>query len=212
MIKNYLPKNLEELSHAYIIESRENEIVSSLKKYAGEIISGVEVVHLSSSTLSITDAREIKVLSGVKKTQCFIISFDFITREAQNSLLKTLEEPASDTYFFMVTPSLHQIIETVLSRVDVIKIQGKGEFSSFIHKTPAEKIELVENLIKDIQTGSKTKENAIEWVEGIIEELNSIKKSENSEKVAKLEKIRGYLFDQGASVKQLLELAMLTTL
>src|SRR3989344_6303663 len=50
----------------------------------------------------------------------FRIEFQEIGREAENSLLKILEEPPPDTYFFLWTPSLENICDTIKSRITPI--------------------------------------------------------------------------------------------
>lgn len=83
-----------------------------------------------------------KPAMGHKK---FIIaSFNTISHQAQNSLLKTLEEPRSDTHIFLVTPSASSLLSTVLSRVQVVDIGGDsisvgGDLNTSKTKTSAEK-------------------------------------------------------------------------
>ena len=48
-----------------------------------------------------------------------------LTFEAQNALLKTLEEPVGGAHFFIHLPSLGNILPTFLSRVSVTHIDGK---------------------------------------------------------------------------------------
>ena len=89
-----------------------------------EIISVLEELHdirsngnpdffrTSFDTLTIDDARKLKVLHDTKPTselgkRIFILSMNGITIEAQNALLKLLEEPAPYAHFFLVVPSAH---------------------------------------------------------------------------------------------------------
>lgn len=73
----------------------------------------------------IISANIRKPAMGHKK---FIVSsFNTISHQAQNSLLKTLEEPRPDTHIFLVTPSISTLLPTVLSRVQVVDI-GSDDF------------------------------------------------------------------------------------
>jgi len=58
----------------------------------------------------------------------FFIHVKQISREAQNALLKILEEPPFGTYFLIYSPSSYGIIETVKSRLTVIE-SGREEIS-----------------------------------------------------------------------------------
>src|SRR3989338_7246452 len=49
-----------------------------------------------------------------------ITEFDKATVEAQNALLKVLEEPPSNTYFILGAHRLERILKTVISRCQII--------------------------------------------------------------------------------------------
>ena len=51
----------------------------------------------------------------------FIISTNFITKDAQNSLLKIFEEPRADSVFFLVMAGASDLIPTLKSRLIIIK-------------------------------------------------------------------------------------------
>jgi DNA polymerase III delta prime subunit len=53
-----------------------------------------------------------------------IDQFNKATLEAQNSFLKTLEEPASNTVFILITQNLFSVLKTIQSRVQIFKFSG----------------------------------------------------------------------------------------
>ncbi len=62
----------------------------------------------------------------------FIYPADALTREAQNSLLKLLEEPPSQTAFFLLTRQRHQLLPTIRSRCQFLSwIQFKEKVSRY---------------------------------------------------------------------------------
>lgn len=57
--------------------------------------------------------------------QVFIIDdAHLLTRVSQNVLLKTLEEPSADTILMLVTPNLHTLLPTIVSRCRRLRFQA----------------------------------------------------------------------------------------
>lgn len=73
-------------------------------------------------TVGVGDIREMVVQRAVQRPQegrrqIFLIDDAHnVTREAFNALLKTLEEPAAETVIILITPNLHALPATVVSR------------------------------------------------------------------------------------------------
>ncbi len=118
----------------------------------------MEVHHEEFALLGIGDARRLRGLQTTKafdnnKSRCFVIGFAAITEEAQNALLKTLEEPTLGTKFIFVTTPSAALLPTFLSRVQVLQPpplrQGSAGLSEkFYQSNPAERLTLVNDLIK----------------------------------------------------------------
>ena len=73
------------------------------------------------TTIPVDDIREMIRLCGehpaAGQTRVVLIeAAEALTPQAQNALLKTLEEPATDTHFILVTEKVSAILPTVLSR------------------------------------------------------------------------------------------------
>ncbi len=104
----------------------------------------------------IISANIRKPAMGHKK---FIVSsFNTISHQAQNSLLKTLEEPRPDTHIFLVTPSTSTLLPTVLSRVQVINTENAKDFESsevaenvekFLTSKIPTRLEIVKKILAD---------------------------------------------------------------
>jgi len=54
----------------------------------------------------------------------FALFVPSMTTEAQNALLKTLEEPAANALFFLIVPSPEMMLPTIRSRVQTLEIQA----------------------------------------------------------------------------------------
>lgn len=138
--------------------------------------------------------------------QIITIAFNSTNNESQNSLLKMLEEPRSNTYFFIIIPTKRIILETVLSRAQIFEYKNEIEISEqtqkFIKAKPAKRLELVKKILDDLKTENTTKQQIIEFVEEIEKYAHENK---NTILLKRILEIKEYIKDQGASVKQLLE-------
>lgn len=83
-------------------------------------------------TFVIDDAREVKTFHGMRPVtevgkKIFVLRMNGITVEAQNALLKLLEEPAEYAHFFIIIPSVHLLLPTVKSRMQELQIMKNGD-------------------------------------------------------------------------------------
>jgi len=205
----------------------QHSAIASLKQ-TGKLRGNPDFFDRTYVNFTIDDAREIKLLAGMKATiisskKIFIIMMNGITVEAQNALLKLLEEPGEHTHFFLIIPSAHLLLPTVKSRLSFlnphnkITINDKGITSDihllaqkFLKSAPKQKLDIVKELIDDISKEKRPKQDAID----LLDELEEIVR-ENGLKsnVLKLESIlhaRKYVTDRAPSLKMLLEYVALS--
>lgn len=113
--------------------------------------------HSANVSISINQIREIKQLIFQKPlTQRFNIVIIYeaqkLTIEAQNALLKILEEPPQSTIIILVAPDSSALLPTILSRVTIIKampkLQDKGAYKSLISVDNASFLKEI-SIIKD---------------------------------------------------------------
>ncbi|MCB9805603.1 hypothetical protein H6775_00415 [Candidatus Nomurabacteria bacterium] len=220
----YLSKT--NLHHAYICEGDKKEIYNNLCTFCQndlnfKIKANPDFVYEEYDKLLISHARRLRDIQMNKTTdrgrKIYIISFNFITIEAQNALLKVLEEPTEGTHFFFITPSAHIFLPTVLSRVNVISYKKSLDrvSSNFLKKSLKEKMNLVTKMVNDIKDEKVSKFEAIVFAREVALDIyNDAKKKNDYQKLKKLseiEKIIDYLHSTGSSVKQLLEYLVLLT-
>lgn len=111
--------------HAYILLSRE---VTNHKNKADKLAAKQKAKILPFKVQKIEDVRnlrELTKLSFSQKTAVYIENIDQTTTEAQNAFLKSLEEPQENIIYILTANNLHNVIETVQSRCEVIKITGE---------------------------------------------------------------------------------------
>lgn len=211
-------KELKKLSyHSYCIEGQDTSVAALkdllLNEHGIEEKGNPDFFCRSYETFSIDDARQIKSAHEMKPVHAsdrkiFIISAHGMTIEAQNALLKLLEEPAEYAYFFLVIPSAHLLLPTIRSRVHLIKtdrIEAES-LKSFLNESRAKRLETIKKLVEDISDEKKSRQEAIAF-------LNEIERAVYEEKGAKggqeslsvIEKARTYMNDRAPSLKMLLE-------
>ncbi|MDU7243413.1 DNA polymerase III subunit delta' [Clostridium sp.] len=126
----------DEISHAHIIVGEDGIGKSNLAKILAKSILGVhedrnsiDIVNYRSkkSSFGVDDVREIvdeinkKPFESDKKV---IIIYDGnkLTVQAQNALLKTIEEPPKGVFIILLCESLELILDTIKSRCQVYKL------------------------------------------------------------------------------------------
>jgi hypothetical protein len=219
----------KDLYHSYVIEGNPETagipLLSFLEK-RGEIeANSPDVLCQVYESFTMNDSSEIKNwhsnigITGGKKI-C-IISAKFINREAEQSLLKIIEEPALNTHIFIIIPDSSTLLETIISRVHLIKIKDteninleiKNEVLKFMSASPSERIDSISFIIKN----NKSEESSGQlrfYATTFINEIEQIiyqkfKKNRNDENIKfilnELQKSREYLSTPGAAVKMILE-------
>lgn len=83
------------------------------------------------SKLGIAEARKIKGHFSLKPYSAkgrVVVMEDAsqLTQEAQNALLKTLEEPPESAILILAAPSDAKLLPTILSRCQIVRVQGIG--------------------------------------------------------------------------------------
>lgn len=211
--------NKDNLHHAYCIEGDMETVqpmlISFLEKEMGiKTVANPDFYIESHDTFSVEESRQLKERQqkrafGNKKI--FIISFSFITREAQNALLKIFEEPTSDTHFFIITNSAHAFLSTLKSRLVIVSYNENKIFSDDIQKFFKQNVAQRLAYVKDI-IEAKDKNRAVLFVMELERYMTKDKKNivGVSGLLGNLLKLKKFLFLQGASIKLVLEHVALT--
>lgn len=119
---------------------------------------GIEEVKILGQFLSykpLSNKLKIAIISGAS----------YLTTEAQNSILKTLEEHSNSSLIFLEDNFISDLLPTIISRCALIKLDSKQEFSNpinlpdnFFELSKTEKLNLLE---------SSSKKSKEEWVESL---------------------------------------------
>lgn len=212
--------------HAYCIVGGSNNresLKSELEtKHKINISGNPDFIERTYQTFTIDDARHIKALADSKPVNAtgrkiFILEMAAITSEAQNALLKLLEEPGESTHFFLIIPSAHLLLPTVKSRLSFLGSSGanagRAEHDEevlkmardFIKAAKKDRFEMVKDLADDISKEKKTKSDAIGFVNAVESLLYEGGVKKNMEALESIILIRTYINDRAPSMKMLLD-------
>lgn len=162
---------------------------------------------------TVDDARQLvertqtRSLSGQRRV--FVIVTANLTYEAQNTMLKTLEEPAGNALFFLVVPSPEALLATVRSRAQMLVLEGeqtggKVDVAAFLKADPQKRLDHLKPLLDK-------GEDDVRDISAIITFLSSLERTLST--VSPLPRVgieavyraRKYAGDKGSLLKPLLE-------
>lgn len=205
------------IHHAYIIESIEEQALELLarlieSKRKIKRLANPDFVVLSHDTFGIDESHALIALQSKTSesgTRYILVSAGKITPEAQNALLKVFEEPNLGTHFFIILPTLNNILPTLRSRVHTHSF-GKGhtvDATKFMSLTIPERISWLEDvLVHPEDDRERTQKQAI--VLDILAGLEFLVQNlETNKKVMAVEALieaRRYINDPAVSYKLIL--------
>jgi DNA polymerase-3 subunit delta' len=100
---------------------------------AANDFSDVQVIHPTGNTIKIEQIRAMiaeLAQTGIEgEKRVFILqSIELLSQGAANALLKFIEEPQSNVYFFFITNQIGQVLPTVRSRTQIIHFEKNKQF------------------------------------------------------------------------------------
>jgi len=222
-----IAENLKTISHhAYCLigsgEVRAELVLILEKKHKIKIRGNPDLFDRIYQTFTIDDSREVKSAAETKPVsesakKIFILTMNGITIEAQNALLKLLEEPPEYAHFFLIIPSTHLLLPTVKSRLSMIGAAAHAGSSGTVQKesvagsddflrlAPAKRLDFVKKLMDDIAKEKRPKQDAIDLLNALEEAVRRNGLKGNVAKLEALELARKYMNDRSPSLKMLLE-------
>jgi len=205
----------EGLHHAYGVSGDREKTISSIlsfiEKEIGRETKGNPDFFLKEyETFGIEEGRKISELHSTKPfgdKKFFVLIFDFITLEAQNSLLKLFEEPNPNNHFFIVVPSHEIFLPTLRSRLFLLDLGREAlmeeKFAkSFLKANQAERGKIVKEIAEE-----KDKTKALDFLSALETEI-FLQENRSEDLNFALEEIiraRDYMGGRSPSIKMLLE-------
>ncbi|MCK4918294.1 MAG: hypothetical protein KAS02_00710 [Candidatus Pacebacteria bacterium] len=217
--------NKENLHHAYLLEGERDLILPDLlffleKELNFQISSNPDLYLRDFVTFGIDDGKIIKDFQSKKPVvgnkQVIIIQTNFITNEAQNSLLKMFEEPTKDVHIFLIIQSSENLLATLKSRLQIIKFENDSVDKEdlvieFLKSNLSKRFDLIKEFLPKTTKDKADKVGAIQFLNSLEKTLHK-KFSDKKEDFLDFENIfieiskcRSYLNDRSPSVKMILE-------
>lgn len=172
-------ENSGSIGHAYIVEGEADPAVAAICSFCegalGCAVAGnPDFVVERFDTMGVADAvalrdRQSMVTAGAGR-QIIVASFRNATRDAQNALLKVLEEPSARTHFFLVVPYAGLLLPTVRSRAALIRRGGSTDESlalPWLKAAAGKRIALAEKFAKDIRDEKKTRADGLALLDAL---------------------------------------------
>ncbi len=159
----------------------------------------------------IDEARELSARAYGRAlgegNRVFIAVFPAITGEAQNALLKTLEEPPAHALFFLMTGAPTALLPTLRSRAQMIELSDVElsvvSASAFLKATPRERIEMLKPLLEKDEDDKRDIAAVITFLSSLERMLKPMSNARQG--IDAVYRARAYAGDKGSLLKPLLE-------
>lgn len=163
---------------SFLVISKDNKKINTkLKELCNEFNIGIFDIVETTGNIGIEQVRNLKkniYLSPLKSQwKAVVVKAEEITKEAQNSLLKILEEPPNNTIIVITHSNLEVFLPTILSRCLIIKLDTKKKIDENIIKTYKELFRKLEQAgvgerLKTAENFCKNREDALQFLEYLI--------------------------------------------
>ncbi len=212
------------LFHAYVVGGER----TNARAYIEELFRDFDRVASEHVTFTIESARELRawqeLLPNAGTQKAYIVYTDFITREAENALLKTLEEPVERTCIILCVPKPEILLPTLRSRVRIVmppRAEGdrnnagermSDEAKKFLALSRSERLAYAAKLVEkgdDDDAAAEVRERTLSLLDGL-EKMLAMDAQKNRGKLEHILRFKKYLYIPGASSRSILEMLALT--
>jgi len=158
------------LNHAYIVVGDPTEVSKkidslirdNLDQSNPDIFLNVYDDFYIENSHDFIRSQSRKVFGEDSKGRFFVLGINNITREAQNSLLKIVEEPPVGSHTFIVVSNLNKLLPTLCSRCVVLNSGGRVgsviDVKNFIKSSIPQRLKMLESFLIHPETDEeKTK-------------------------------------------------------
>jgi hypothetical protein len=167
----------------------------------------------------IEDARDVRERASSRafkeKGRAFIVVASQITADAQNALLKTLEEPSGGALFFIIVPSPETLLPTLRSRAQIVSmfeesVEGNIAADEFLASETPERI-LMLKLLLPKEKEERDVGPIIVFLSSLERALGQVSVEKSKQGLRAIYRARKYIADKGSLLKPLLEQVALLT-
>lgn len=146
--------------HAHLTSRTAAEVQHELSARGVDVTRNPDVLCSTYGELSVDDARAIAQYASLKAVagaKYLILAFDRIGVEAQNALLKVVEEAPGGSHFYLCTPHPGALIPTLRSRCIVETLSStrvpdeREDVATFLSSGYADRLSRVEKMVTALQ-------------------------------------------------------------
>jgi hypothetical protein len=175
------------LHSAYLVTGR-GELWPSLATFLTQVLETSNLATYADLHYSQHETLDLETARALRATQAagglgggprlFVLEFATITEAAQHALLKTLEEPAARTHFFLLTAEGAKLLPTLRSRCQFITLNPSAEtaknkkaeiYQKFLAAPRAQRLELLKPLLAG--EAAEKRATAKRWLAALEEHL-----------------------------------------
>ena len=205
----------EPLFHAYIIGGTRDGAREYIAALLAPFSDGAHKLESEHVSFGIDDARALRswqeLMPEAGKRKIHIVYADFITEQAENALLKTLEEPTANTHIIFAIPKPEVLLPTLLSRVRVVMPNAKEgsslEAKKFLALGRGDRLAHIAKLVEksdDDEAAAEVRERTLSLMDSL-ERFFASDMQKNREKLELILRFKKYLYIPGASSRMILE-------
>ena len=183
------------------------DVLSFLREEGIETEGNPDLYVRAYKQFGIDEARELRERASLRalgKRRVFVIAAPDLNREAQNALLKTLEEPPGNALFFFVLPYPESLLPTLRSRVQILQVkrglETRTDAKVFLAATPEKRMDMLKPLLEKGDDDKRDLGAILAFLSSLEEKLEK-----SPEGLGTIYRTRKYITDKGALVKPLLE-------
>lgn len=201
-------ETLEALLHFFekgdVIERGSPDLLSRVYRKFG--VDEAEELRGRVRTRPVADSRRV-----------FALFVPSMTSEAQNALLKTLEEPAAGAAIFLITPSPETLLSTVRSRAQTLELPGseaalRVDADDFLAAPAAKRLEMLKPLYEHDEDEGRDIGAVLAFLQALEKRFGKGKATPaRAEGLRAVYRARKYATDKGSLLKALLEQVALLT-
>ena len=213
-----------QLHHAYIIEGNPKDtrdmVFADIQQRLELTPQSQDFFVIEASMFGVEEANLAIDIHSRKAThkgnKGIVLVADTFSHQAQNALLKTLEEPNPGTFFFILTSSASTFLPTVLSRVHVVTSKPDGVLQSkhtclsphtFVSESKPVRLKTIKEIIKLKEDEKIGDAEIFSFITGVEQSIfHKVKGTQDEVMVSTvLTTVSDYMRDTSSSKKMLLE-------
>lgn len=184
------------------------EVLALLARESIETKGNPDVYVRTYKSFGIDEARELRArasLGAFRGRRVFIVATPSVTSEAQNALLKTLEEPTGNALFFFILPSPQTLLPTLRSRSQILPLESAEQSSlvdanAFLAASVQKRLDMLSPLLEKGEEDRRDLGATLAFLAALETSL-----AKNRDGLHAIYRARKYIADKGALAKPLLE-------